>query len=317
MPAGTLPADTISDAGVESLVAWRKKYDVSMEALLIRLTRLATEQCAAFCASAPTSRREGFSPPLQLDYAVSSPSWPVHVSQGIKLPGTSVLGECDSVGFTGEREETWPSFGDVRVDCIGVPPYPGAIRPRVVGLIRPRSIAPAGPLPFFRVVRGDATRPRGVGSSIIAHIVNDATPNWGGAGFSAALRRRYSEVQPAFREWATASRSNLRLGRIHVAQVASGAFVASLIAQKGYGESTHPRIRYSALSQCLKSLADLARTTSAVVHMPRMGAGQARGSWDIVEGLVREELCSHGVTVVVYDLPGAPIPLAEQTSMAL
>jgi hypothetical protein len=317
MPAGTLPEEILEDMGTEKLIFWREHFDVSMEALLLRLTRLATTPCAAFCASAPATNRDATPRPLHLDYAVRSGTWTVRVPQGMRLPATSIVGECDAVGFTAERDEAWPPFGEVRVDCIGVPPYPGAVRPRVVGLIRPVSDAATATPSFLRTVRGDATRPRGSGAKIIVHVVNDATPNWGGRGFASALRQRFPAAQSAFRDWAVDAREHLSLGMTHLADVVPGVAVASLIAQKGYGESVRPRLRYSALSECLRQVAEKALAGQATVHMPRIGAGQARGSWDLIEGLVREHLCSRGIEVTVYDLPGAKAPIAEQASMAL
>ena len=315
MPAGTLPDHIVNEAGIDELAAWRDKYDVSMEALLLRLTKLSTEPCATFCASAQTSRLDVVPRALRIDYAVSSSTWALKASRGLQLPGSSVVGECDSVGFTGERDEIWPYFGDVGVACIAVPPYPGSIRPRVVGLVRPRDGKSARTSSsLFQVVRGDAMRPRGTGVKIVVQVVNDATPNWGGRGFASALRRRFPEAQETFRGWATANRSNLALGRTHVATVAPDVFVASLVAQKGYGASLRPRIRYSALRQCLSEVADRAINARATVHMPRIGAGQARGAWDLIEGLIRELLCSRGIVVTVYDLPGSTVPTPEQPS---
>lgn len=37
--------------------------------------------------------------------------------------------------------------------------------------------------------------------------------------------------------------------------------------------------------------------------MPRIGCGLAGGTWDRVGPIVEEELCAHGVPVMVYDWP--------------
>jgi hypothetical protein len=36
--------------------------------------------------------------------------------------------------------------------------------------------------------------------------------------------------------------------------------------------------------------------------MPRIGVGLGGGSWPVIEGIIRETLCSKGVSVFVYDL---------------
>ena len=77
-----------------------------------------------------------------------------------------------------------------------------------------------------------------------------------------------------------------------------------MISQRGYGPSAKPRIRYEALQVCLRQLAQEAQTQSASVHMPRIGCGEAGGSWPIVQELIETELLSKRVDVTVYDLPG-------------
>ena len=60
-----------------------------------------------------------------------------------------------------------------------------------------------------------------------------------------------------------------------------------MVAQHGYGPSKRPRIRYSALEWCLNRLAHVASAKGASVHMPYVGTGEAGGSWEIVQDLVR------------------------------
>src|SRR5207244_431046 len=111
----------------------------------------------------------------------------------------------------------------------------------------------------------------GDGLRIIAHVVNDATPNWGGGGFASALRRRFESAQTAFREWVGEDGERLRLGAVHFSQVAPTIRVATLVAQKGYGPSARPRIRYSALRESLDALGRYAASSAATVHLPRLG----------------------------------------------
>ena len=55
----------------------------------------------------------------------------------------------------------------------------------------------------IQLVTGDATQPGGPGPSLIVHVVNDKTPNWGGA-FARALRDEYPVAQEQFRAWIAA-----------------------------------------------------------------------------------------------------------------
>lgn len=60
---------------------------------------------------------------------------------------------------------------------------------------------------------------------------------------------------------------------------------------------------HDALRTCLAKVARKALETNASVHMPRIGCGLAGGKWEAVEPIIREELVSKGVSVIVYDLP--------------
>jgi hypothetical protein len=91
--------------------------------------------------------------------------------------------------------------------------------------------------------------------------------------------------------------------------------VLSMIAQHGYGPSTRPRIRYLALRNCLTAVGELALKNQATVHMPRIGCGEAGGSWDVVSELVTDALCAKGIKVLVYDLPGADKPVPQQATL--
>src|SRR5439155_19783257 len=134
--------------------------------------------------------------------------------------------------------------GGVRVECAGIPPYPGQRLPRVVGLALPR-----GPVEAARDVEevyGDATKPRGASLRIIVHLVNDRTPNWGGM-FAGALKKLYPATQRDFRQWVTEDRSRLRLGRVRFLDVRNDLVVATMVAQRGFGRSETPRVRYAKL----------------------------------------------------------------------
>jgi O-acetyl-ADP-ribose deacetylase (regulator of RNase III) len=102
---------------------------------------------------------------------------------------------------------------------------------------------------------------------------------------------------------------------MHLAQAEPATQVASLVAQRGYGPSASPRIRYGALKEALEQLAKAAVEARATVHMPRIGCGQAGGSWDVVEELLTMTLGAARVPVSVYDRPGVEPPVPPQQSL--
>src|SRR6266566_2008345 len=211
-----------------------------------------------------------------------------------------------AIGFTSKGDESWTDKSDqLHVEALGIPPYPGSLRPRVVGLLRTidegREPAPE----LVEYVIGDATEPRGDGPKLIVHIVTDAAITWGGSGFAAAVRRAWPMAQDEFRLWVGPGRKELVLGNVHFSSVREDVDVASVVAQHGYGASAQPRVRYNALREGLRKVSTVARKKGATVHMPKIGTGQAGGSWDVVEELIRLTLCEEEVHVTVYELPGS------------
>jgi O-acetyl-ADP-ribose deacetylase (regulator of RNase III) len=289
------------EPNIDRLLELRKKYAVSSEAVLLRIVRLTTRRCFGFVA-----RKEPDSPTgrYRLDYAVGSQTWNPQVESGMVLPQNSVVSECTAIGFTAKSTERWmETTGDLSVEALGIPPYPGRLYPRVIGLIRPLDTVEAA-VREIRYLRGDATAPRGSDFRILTQIVNDRAIVWG-AGFGRAVRRKWPTVQDEFAKWAVSDRVHFKLGNVHLSRVDDSLMIAHLVAQHGIGPSRTPRVRYGALEACLQKLAVQAVSTGASVHMPRIGTGEAGGSWDIISEIVQENLCRNGIDVTVYDLPSA------------
>lgn len=157
----------------------------------------------------------------------------------------------------------------------------------------------------IQYVIGDATQPVGDDVRLIAHICN--TEGAWGAGFTGAVSNRWDTPEKSYRNWAKKKgfpESSFGLGAIEVVQVELKVFVVNMIAQTlGWSKEFGPPIRYEALRECLRKLAKRAKIYNASVHMPRIGAGLAGGSWDVIEGIIKETLVAQGVSVTVYDLP--------------
>jgi hypothetical protein len=104
----------------------------------------------------------------------------------------------------------------------------------------------------------------------------------------------------------------LRLGNVITCELERDVTLISLIAQRGFGPAPRPRIRYGALRDCLLRVSEMAKNLNASVHMPRIGTGQAGGSWSVVEEIIHETLAKEGIKVLVYDLPqGGERPKAQ------
>jgi hypothetical protein len=306
MPFGTLKKEETDEVTVNVVGSLRKKFEVSSEAVLWRLTDLTDRPCLAFAARRDSSAR------YVIDYAVSSRSWPQKIRRGFPLPKTTKAHECTAIGYTTVKtSEKWlASFGEWSVEYIGIPPYPGESFPRVLGIASPLTEQPQD-LAKINVIKGSALKPRGGGNRIIVQLVNDRARTWG-AGFAKNARKLWPEVQARFTEWFDASSSDSRLGALHICDIEPSLFLASIIGQHGYGPSPKPRIRYRAIAEALEKLTEIAIERNASLHMPKIGSGESKGSWEIVKEIIDEVVCRKGISVTVYELPDAEPVVLQQ-----
>jgi Zn-dependent peptidase ImmA (M78 family)/O-acetyl-ADP-ribose deacetylase (regulator of RNase III) len=294
---------------IDQVLLWRKKFGASVEAVLLRAVHISNEPCAVFSASA--QNEDAASRRYLLEYVIPSSKGALSLVAGTLLPKDSCINSCTAIGFTQKAVESWTTNGPaLRVEAVGIPGYPGRLLPRVVGMVRSANTADIRQNQII-YLKGDATSPVGQGPKVIAHVINDKTPNWGGNGFATFLARKWPMAQYDFRQWAQAT-GGLHLGSSHSTKVDENTYIFHMIAQHGYGESARPRLRYDSLETSLRSLAVFARQHNASVHMPRIGAGQARGSWPLIAELILESLCATDISVAVYDLPNREAVLPAQ-----
>jgi Zn-dependent peptidase ImmA (M78 family)/O-acetyl-ADP-ribose deacetylase (regulator of RNase III) len=299
MPSGSFPelADD-PNLDINHLMRLRSEFMVSAESALLRVVRLTLKPAAVFAAA-----RDNMSRDYRIDYIIGSRAWTLGGADD-PLSQAAALKECTAVGFTAKQELVLGTT-QLQLECVGVPPYPHTRYPRVVGIVRPLADLPAARRITY--LHGDAAQPRGEGPRIIAHLVNDATSNWGGSGFAPHLRRSYPGVQDAFKDWA---QDHLSLGSSHLfAEPDADLYIFTMVAQHRYGSHAAAiPLSYSALEICLKALAKQAEELGASVHMPMIGAGQARGDWSVIEEMIDRQLSSRDISVTVYLLPGAAVP---------
>lgn len=146
---------------------------------------------------------------------------------------------------------------------------------------------------------GDATRPE-ESPFVIVHCCNNIG-GWG-SGFVRAIDATFGyHVGEEYRR-----NHSKELGDIQFVGV-NGGWVCNLVGQHGVKSPTNPRpIRYTALVNGLLAVNEaLERWSSPVPHvvMPRIGAGLAGGSWDMISDIIEITMPKRPVTV--YDLPGA------------
>lgn len=148
-------------------------------------------------------------------------------------------------------------------------------------------------------IKGDATQPTGQGEKIIARVVN--TKKIWGAGFVLALSAKWSSPELSYWEW-TEQNLTFKLGNIDIVQVENDIAVCNMLAQDGTFRPHFNEVplRYDALRECLSKLRLEAIKRNASVHMPKIGAGLARGDWPTIEQIINEELADIEVTVYEF-----------------
>jgi len=304
MPIGSGVMIENETVNIDNILRLQAKYEVSTEAISIKLARITADPCVIFTAkSSSKSRPFGY----RIEYSVPSRAATFDFGKGFEVGRRTILSQCTAVGFTAKGREQWTvHLPELYIECVGIPPYPGYYMPRIVGIARAaaKDVSRSHGITFLK---GDAIEPRTPGPNIIAQIVNDKTMNWGGHGFAYNIKKRLPEVQDDFQKWILANPNNLSLGSTHVSLLSDERIVVSMIAQHGYGPSAKPRIRYSALMNCLEQLAEVAVEKRATVHMPRIGTGNAGGNWAIIQELIQDTLLRRRIEVTVYDPPGVDI----------
>ena len=311
MPLGSFSNLRSGSLEIERMQELRQEFAVSMEAVLLRTARLTDAPCIVFVASRTEDPR--LHTYYHLDYSVASAGWKQPSPEpGTTLPESSCVAQCTKIGFTAKQEERWIAGHKLHtVECIALPPHPRSLYPRVAGVA---TVADEpSPTETITYIRGDATEPRRF-PAMIVQVVNDKTPNWGGNGFAVSVRKKWPFVQKHFREHS--SNRRLQLGEVSIVQAAPDVWVASMVAQRGYGPSSKPRIRYTALRFALTEVASTAKKIGATLHMPRIGCGEGNGNWDLISEMVRSECVLRGLSVYVYDLPNT-IPSGKATDLPL
>jgi O-acetyl-ADP-ribose deacetylase (regulator of RNase III) len=153
----------------------------------------------------------------------------------------------------------------------------------------------------IQFVVGDATLPQGEGAKVIVHVCNDAG-GWG-RGFVVAISRRWSLPEAEYRRWHREPQQiPFELGQVQFVEVDSGLWVANMIGQHDVRPSGGvPPVRYEAIRTGLGRVREFAVQRQASIHMPRIGAGLAGGSWETIQEIIEQELSE--LSVLVYDFP--------------
>ena len=147
-------------------------------------------------------------------------------------------------------------------------------------------------------LKGDATAPQIKGNKFILQVCNDIGAY--GAGFSGALSHKWNIVKE---EYQNIPKEKRIVGNYQIIKVEDDILVANMIGQNGTGfnEYNVPPVNYGAIEVMLKKIFKLAKENKATVCMPKIGAGLAGGSWEIIELVILRALRETDVDVYVYE----------------
>jgi hypothetical protein len=294
---------------LHSLLDLANNHKASVESVFLRFCDVIDEPCTIILASFTDDSQKC----LSIDYSKSSKKSVLSFDEIETIPVTSCAYDCLNPGWTSFGKEKWENFGEVvySVSCIGLPPIKKQKNGRVGILLTPEHFQESSEGKIL-MVNGDATKPRGEGIKIIAQIIN--TSGGLGFGFGRAMSKNWPASKKAVVDWMK-DKKEFYLGESKLTKLSEDVYVFQMVAQKGiFPKGGDIPLRYDSLKNCLVELSTKASQMNATVHMPKIGSGQAKGDWNIIEGIIYDELISKGVNVLVYVLPGSQLSKRSKTS---
>lgn len=302
----------IVQPSIKGLVDLATKYRASLESVFIRYTEVIDNPCAVIVGIFDSSDK------ISIDYYTTSKTFSGNLTRDFKIPSESGAFDCFTPGHTAEDPKPWtlPNGEKYHATSVGISAYRREMKSRVGILLIPERIAKATYGDRKVIIEyGDATKPRGSGKKIIAQVVNTAGAL--GAGFGKALVKNYPVIKEATISW-KADKSNFILGSTNLVKVGQDVYVFQMLAQKGlFPKNNETPLRYDELRKGLIELREKALEIGASVHMPAIGAGQAGGDWNLIIGMIHDELAGYNIKVNIYLLPGRPFNPKQKSSLIL
>jgi O-acetyl-ADP-ribose deacetylase (regulator of RNase III) len=117
-----------------------------------------------------------------------------------------------------------------------------------------------------------------------------------GSGIAPQIKKKYPPAWEA--DKATIPGDKSKLGTLSYAIMEDGFIVVNSYTQYGCNKQDI-NIDYEALRNCMKQIK--LKFSGKKIGLPKIGAGLARGDWNIIEKIIEEELSDEDVTVVLWD----------------
>lgn len=300
-----------AEASINGLIELSTMYKASLESVFIRYTEVIDMPCIVLIGIFQTDTK------IVIDYYKTSRFSKVKLPSNFEIPSDSKAYECISPGWTSRETVNWGYLEEpYELSSVGISPYKRDNKPRVGILLFPKKHVNTSPeLRKVILEYGDATKPRGKGKQIIAQVVNTGAAL--GRGFGYSLTQNYPVVKDALKKWHEDKKSFV-LGNTQLVEVNSNLFVFQMLAQKGiFSKGDEIPLKYNSLRTCLIKLRETAIQLKCSIHMPAIGAGQAKGDWNIIIGMIHDELVNFGIKVNIYLLKGAPFNPKHKSNLTI
>lgn len=297
---------------IEGLIALAKKYKASLESVFIRYAEVIDMPCAILIGIFQNEDR------IIVDYHKTSRLFDLKIPDNLEIPKQSKAYECTTPGWTARERIEWIAFQGkpYNLFAVGISPYRRDKKPRVAMLILPTESYNLSPeTGKISLEFGDATKPRGIGKKIICQVVNTSAAL--GRGFGYSLAKNYPIVKEELKKW-QAKKSEFILGKSNLVKISNDIFVFQMLAQKGlFPKGGEIPLKYKELHKCLIELRETALELGCSIHMPAIGSGNAGGDWNIIIGMIHDELVNYELAVNIYLFQGKPFNPKEKTTLTL
>lgn len=300
---------SLAAPSIDGLIDLAKKYKASLEAIFLRYTEVIDIPCIVMIGIFKNDKE------IEVDYYKGSKFSDIKIPQKFVIPNDSLAYDCIAPGYTSRETVNWPFLKEpYEISSVGISPYKRDNKPRVGILMFPKKHVNTSPeLRKIILETGDATQPGGKGKKIIAQVVNTAASL--GRGFGSSITKRYPVVNQSLQNWKR-NKDRFTLGETNLIEISHGLYVFQMLAQKGIiPKGDEVLIKYPELRKCLIKLRETALELNCSVHMPMIGAGNARGDWNIIIGMIHDELVNYEVKVHIYFLKAQPYNPNHKSSL--
>lgn len=297
---------------IEGLIELATKYKSSLESVFIRYTEVIDRPCAVLIGIFHNENK------IIIDYHKTSRTFPRSLPYSLEIPEESKAYECTIPGWTSREQIQWNVLGSKTYNmfAVGISSYRRDNKPRVGILILPTESIDLSPNVGKVVLEiGDATKPRGKGKKIIAQVVNTSAAS--GRGFGYSLSKNYPIVKDELKKWHS-NKKEFVLGNTNLIKINEELFIFQMLAQKGIiPKGNEILLKYNELRMCLIKLRQVAQELNCSIHMPAIGSGNAGGDWNIIIGMIHDELVNYDIKVNIYLFQGKPFNPKEKTTLTL